>query len=145
MVLSVPITFSQAKSEETPSDASALTLLQAAKLTSGKKSRLRSAPFGREAAAAQLDQAAPRPQWSVELQVEDIGGTGGFSGFGGSETTLRLSRIFQPSALRSGRLSITAAQEDQLENELIIERLDLMSLLVLPALNRLAGASDVSD
>jgi cobalt-zinc-cadmium efflux system outer membrane protein len=104
-------------------------LPQAAALTLERNPRLRSAPFGREAAATDLDQAALTPPWSVDLQVEDVAGTGEHSGFETAETTLRLSRIFQPSGVRSGRISIASVQGDQLENELEIERLDLMTLL----------------
>jgi len=125
MVLSIPIAWSQ----EVPSDASSLTLLQAAELTLERNPRLRSAPFGREAAGAELDQAALKPQWSVSLQVEDFAGSGAVSGFNANETTLRLSRIFEPSKVRSGRISIASAQGEKLENELDIERLDLMTLL----------------
>ena len=125
MVLAIPVAWSQ----EVPSNASSLTLLQAAELTLQRNPRLRAAPFGREAAAAELDRAALKPQWSVSLQIEDFAGTGALSGINASETTLRLSRIFEPSKVRSGRLSIAAAQQDKLKIELDIERLDLMTLL----------------
>lgn len=125
MVLAVPVAWSQ----EVPSDASSLTLLQAAEFTLQRNPRLRAAPFGREAAAAELDRAALKPQWSVSLQIEDFAGTGALSGINASETTLRLSRIFEPSEVRSGRLSIAAAQQDKLKIELDIEHLDLMTLL----------------
>jgi cobalt-zinc-cadmium efflux system outer membrane protein len=125
LAFAVPVAWSQ----ERPSDAPSLTLPQAAALTLERNPRLRSAPFGREAAVTDLDQAGLTPPWSVELQVEDIAGTGGHSGFKAAETTLRLSRIFQPSGVRSGRISIASVQRDQLENELEVERLDLMTLL----------------
>ena len=116
-------------SQEFPQDSPSLTLLQAAELTLERNPRLRSATFGREAAAANLDQAALKPQWSVDLQVEDFAGTGAVSGFGAAETTLRLSRIFQSSDIRTGRMSVASALERQVENDLDIERLDLMTLL----------------
>lgn len=125
MVLSIPVAWSQEASSKAPS----LTLLQAAELTLERNPRFRSASFSREAAAADLDQAALKPQWSVSLQVEDFAGTGTVSGFDASETTLRLSRIFQRSDVRSGRMSIASAHAAQLENGLEIERLDLMTLL----------------
>ena len=125
MVLSIPVAWSQ----EVPSDAPSLTLLQAAEFTLERNPRLRSASFGREAAVAELDQAALEPQWSVSLQIEDFAGTGVVSGFGAAETTLRLSRIFQRSDVRSGRMAIASAHEAQLESGLEIERLDLMTLL----------------
>jgi cobalt-zinc-cadmium efflux system outer membrane protein len=106
-----------------------LTLLQAAELTLDRNPRLRSASFGREAAAAGLDQAALKPQWSVELQVEDFAGSGAVSGFDAAETTLRLSRIFQSSDIRTGRMSVASALESRVQNDLQVQRLDLMTLL----------------
>ena len=124
VVLSIPVAWSQV-----PSELPSLTLLQAAEFTLERNPRLRSASFGREAAAAELDQAALKPQWSVGLQVEDFAGSGVVSGFDAAETTLRLSRIFERSDVRSGRMSIATAHEAQLESGLEIERLDLMTLL----------------
>lgn len=115
--------------QEFPSVSPSLTLLQAAELTLERNPRLRSASFGREAAAADFDQAALTPQWSVQIQVEDFAGSGAVSGFDAAETTLRLSRIFQPSDIRTGRMSVASALENQLENDLEVERLDLMTLL----------------
>lgn len=125
VVLSIPVTWSQ----EEPFDVPSLTLSQAAELTLQRNPRLRSVPFGREAASAALDQAALKPQWSVSLQVEDFAGTGALSGFNAGETTLRLSRIFERSDVRFGRMSIVSSQAAQLESRLEIERLDLMTLL----------------
>jgi cobalt-zinc-cadmium efflux system outer membrane protein len=125
MFFAAPVALSQ----EVPSDAPPLTLLQAAELTLERNPRLRSASFGREAAAADIDQAALTTPWSVDLQVEDFAGTGVVSGFDTAETTLRLSRIFETSDIRSGRMSYASALESQLESDLEIERLDLMTLL----------------
>ncbi|MCH7822365.1 MAG: TolC family protein [Proteobacteria bacterium] len=125
VVFSIPVAWSQ----EAPSDAPSLTLLRAAELTLEHNPQLRSASFGREAASAALDQAALKPQWSVSLQVEDFAGSGTLSGFNTSETTLRLSRIFQRTEVRSGRMSVASSLESQLESRLEVERLDLMALL----------------
>jgi len=125
MVLTIPIAWSQ----EVPSGAPSLTLLQAAKLTLERNPRLRSAAFSREAAAAEIDQAALEPQWSVSLQIENFAGSGMFSDYNAAETTLRLSRIFQRSDVRSGRISVASEQAARLESGLEIERLDLMTLL----------------
>jgi cobalt-zinc-cadmium efflux system outer membrane protein len=115
--------------QEFPSDSPSLTLIQAEELTLERNPRLRSATFGREAAAANLDQAALKPQWSVDLQVEEFSGTGAVSGFDAAETTLRLSRIFESSDIRTGRMTVASALKSQVENRLDIERLDLMTLL----------------
>jgi cobalt-zinc-cadmium efflux system outer membrane protein len=125
LVFAAPMALSQ----EVPSGAPPLTLLQAAELTLERNPRLRSASFGREAAAAVIDQAGLTTPWSVDLQVENFAGTGVVSGFDAAETTLRLSRIFETSDTRSGRMSYASALEGQLESDLEIERLDLMTLL----------------
>ena len=125
MVFAAPVALAQ----EVPSGAPPLTLLQAADLTLERNPRLRSASFDREAAAADLDQAALTEQWSVELQVEDFAGSGAVSGFDAAETTLRLSRIFESSDIRTGRISVAYASDSKVENDLDIERLNLMTLL----------------
>ncbi len=125
MVFAAPVALSQA----VPSDAPPLTLLQAAELTLERNPRLRSASFGREVAAADIDQAALTTPWSVDLQVEDFAGTGELSGFDTTETTLRLSRILESSDARDSRISVASALESKVERDLEIERLDLMTLL----------------
>ena len=125
MVFALPISWAQETVTEFPS----LSLPQAAKLVLEKNPQLLSAPFGREASIARLEQAALKPQFVLDLQVEDFAGSGVVSGFGAAETTLRLSRIFEPSDLRSGRVSVATAHDDRLENELETQRLDLMTVL----------------
>lgn len=120
---------SPALAETSPADLPSLTLPQAAQKTLERNPRLRSARFSRDAAAARVDEAAQKPQWSVGLDVEDVLGTGALSGFDASQTTLRLSRIFEPSGIRSGRVSVATAAGSRLDNALESERLDLMALL----------------
>lgn len=125
MVFALPISWAEESGMEFPS----LSLQQAVQLVLEKNPQLLSAPFGREASIAHLEQAALKPLYSIDLQVEDFAGSGFVSGFGAAETTLRLSRIFEPSDLRSGRVSVATAQGDQLENDLEAQRLDLMTTL----------------
>ncbi len=106
-----------------------LTLPQAAERVLQQNPRLRSAQFSREAATAELEAAQLKPQWSVALEVEDFLGTGIASGLDASETTLRLSRIYMPSDIRTGRISLATAQSASIDNSLEAERLDLMTLL----------------
>ena len=106
-----------------------LSLFQAAELVLEQNPRLLAAPFGREAAMAQREEAGLKPQYAVGLDIENFAGTGGLSGFDSAETTLSLSRIFEPSDLRSGRVAVASAQGDQLDNELDAQRLDLLTSL----------------
>ena len=123
--LATSVTWAQEAVPELPP----LTLPQAAERVLQQNPRLRSAQFSREAATTELEAAQLKPQWSVALEVEDFLGTGIASGLDASETTLRLSRIFMPSDIRTGRISLATAQSDSIDNSLEAERLDLMTLL----------------
>lgn len=115
--------------QEPQSDLPPLTLPNAAARVLEQNPRLMAGDYNRAAAVAATDSAGLKPQWSVNLQVEDFLGTGTLSGFDGSETTLSLSRIFQPSDILSGRVSVAGAQSATIDNALESERLDLMALL----------------
>ncbi len=125
MVFALPVS----SAEVAPVVPAPLSLSRAAELVLQQNPRLLSAPFGREAAMAQREEAGLKPAYAVGLEIENFAGTGELSGFDAAETTLSLSRIFEPSDLRSGRMSVAGAQSDQLENELDAQRLDLMTSL----------------
>ena len=125
LVLATPLTWAQ----EPQPDLPPLTLPDAAGRVLEQNPRLMAGQFSREAANAATDAAGFKPQWSVELAAENFLGTGTLSGFDGSETTLRLSRIFQPSDILSGRISVAGARSATIDNALESERLDLMALL----------------
>ncbi|MEQ9563170.1 MAG: TolC family protein, partial [Woeseiaceae bacterium] len=118
-----------ASAQEATSGVPSLTLQQAVIRTLEENPRFRAVPFIRDAANADIEQAGLTPQWSVDLKIEDFAGTGDLSGFGASETTLQLSRVFQSSDVRTGRMSVASAQASQLDSELASERLDTMTLL----------------
>ncbi|MBT8079601.1 MAG: TolC family protein [Gammaproteobacteria bacterium] len=106
-----------------------LTLPQAAARVLERNPHLQSARFGRSAAEAQVSAASMTPQWSVSLDVEDFLGTGPLSGFDGSQSTLRLSRIFESDDARAGRVAVASALGSQTGNIFEAERLDTLALL----------------
>jgi cobalt-zinc-cadmium efflux system outer membrane protein len=120
---------SQSYAQDHSRDVPHLTLPQAAALVLERNPHLQSAQFGRSAAEAQLSAASMTPQWSVSMDVEDFLGTGTLSGFDGSQSTLRLSRIFQSEDSRSGRMAVASAIGGQADNLLEAERLDTLTSL----------------
>lgn len=106
-----------------------LTLPEAAARVLLQNPRLAAGQFSREAAADSTETAGLKPQWSVALEVENAFGTGIVSGLDGSETTLRLSRIFQPPDVLSGRVALATASSATVDVTLESERLDLMALV----------------
>lgn len=129
LILWLLLATSQAYAQGARPEAAALTLPQAANRVLQQNPRLRSAQFAREAAATRSRDAALKPQWSVELEVEDFLGTGPLSGLDASQTTLSLSRIFQARDTREARVATASAFGDNVDVELESERLDLLTLL----------------
>lgn len=119
----------QSYAKDDSNDVPQLTLPQAAALVLERNPHLQSAEFGRNAAEARLSAASMKPQWSVSLDVEDFLGTGPLSGLDGSQSTLRLSRIFQPDEARTGRMAVASAIGGQADNLFEAERLDTLALL----------------
>ena len=128
-ILWLIVATSKSYGQDDSNDVLQLTLPQAAALVLEKNPHLQSAQFGRNAAEAQLSAASMKPQWSVALDVEDFLGTGTLSGFDGSQSTLRLSRIFQSEESRSGRMAVASAIGGQADNVFEAERLDALTLL----------------
>lgn len=128
-ILWLIVATSQSYAQGGTKDVRQLTLPQAAALVLDRNPQLQSAQFGRDAAEAQLSAASMKPQWSVALDLEDFLGTGSLSGFDGSQSTLRLSRIFEASDIRAGRMAIASAIGGQTENVFEAERLDTLALV----------------
>jgi len=129
LILWLVLATSQSYAQDDSSDILQLTLPQAAIFVLDRNPHLRSAKFGRNAAEAHVSAASMKPQWSVALDVEDFLGTGPLSGFDGSQSTLRLSRIFQSNEARTGRMAVAAALGSQTDNTIEAERLDTLTLL----------------
>jgi cobalt-zinc-cadmium efflux system outer membrane protein len=128
-ILWLVVATSQSYAQGDAEDVGQLTLPQAAALVLDRNPHLQSAQFGRNAAEAKLSAASMKPQWSVAMELEDFLGTGSLSGFDGSQSTLRLSRIFQSEESRSGRMAVASAIGGQTDNVFEAERLDTLSLL----------------
>lgn len=129
LILWLVVATSQSFAQDDSTDALHLTLPQAAGLVLERNPHLRSAKFGRAAADAQLSATSMKPQWSVALDVEDFLGTGPLSGLDGSQSTLRLSRVFQSDDTRSSRMAVASALGNQTDNVFEAERLDTLTLL----------------
>lgn len=114
---------------EPPASTAPLTLTEAANRVLDQNPRLKAGTFRREAAAAELEAAGLNPQWSLELDVEDVLGTGIAKGLDASQTTLSLARILRSADFRDSRMSVASSRRNALDVELASERLDLLALL----------------
>ena len=72
-------------------------------------------------------QAGLRPNPEVSLEVEDFGGNKEFSGFGESETTLKLSQPLELGGKRAARIQEAKAGKALVKFDYDVKRLEVMS------------------
>jgi cobalt-zinc-cadmium efflux system outer membrane protein len=84
-------------------------------------------PYQRNSSEALLLQAGLRPIPTAELTVENALGTGDYSSFDASETTLALSHVIELGEKREQRIAVAQARQDQLSTEYELSRLDVLA------------------
>ncbi len=121
-------------------DALALALLRSPELAVDS--------YEQRAREAALLQAGVRPNPTLSLGVEDIGGTGDRQGVGDAQTTLLLSQVVELGGKRAARVSLARADVDVAAWDYEIQRIELFSrvsdafVAVLAAQQRLSLADD---
>lgn len=84
-----------------------LTLGQALASALLKNPRLSSGSLAVRIKEAQALQAGLRPNPEIGLEIENLAGTGGLSGFDAAETTLQLSQLIELGGKRSSRVRVS--------------------------------------
>ncbi len=72
-------------------------------------------------------QAGLRPNPNLDAEIEDVAGTGPFSGTDQAQTTLLLSQMFELGGKRAARRDAAAAGRDLTEREYEIKRVDVLA------------------
>jgi cobalt-zinc-cadmium efflux system outer membrane protein len=108
---------------ETP----ALTLEQALARARGSHPALQASAFEMRAQDARARQAGLRPATTVELLVEDAGGSGTRAGMDAAQTTLSLSHLLELGGKRRSRLAVAEAQGGGLRTAQAVRQLDVMA------------------
>ncbi len=95
---------------EEPTDG--LQLRQALALALEKNPGLRGFAWEVRAAEARTLQASLRPNPELDVEVENLAGSGGFSGTDAAETTITLSQLIELGGKRSKRTRVASLQRD---------------------------------
>lgn len=140
----------QAQQERLSADTSApiLTLEQAVAAAGGAAPSADAANAGIEAAQANRTVAGLRPNPVAQAQVENVAGTGPYSGLRSAETTMGVALPIELGGKRSARVAVANAQLSRAELEAAVAaadvRLQVTSLYVeaISAERRLATARD---
>lgn len=106
---------------------SALTLQQALERARAAHPALKAFAFETRAHEARARQAALRPATSVELLVEDAGGSGARTGLDSAQTTLSLSHLIELGGKRGSRRAVAEAQGGSLRTDQAVRQLDVLA------------------
>jgi cobalt-zinc-cadmium efflux system outer membrane protein len=106
-----------------------LTLRDAVRLTLLHNPELKAYAYNIRAAEARHLQTGLWQNPELEIEVENVGGSGYFSGFDSAETTIQLSQIIEPGGKISKRKKVFAYDTQLAEIEYYARRSDISSEL----------------
>lgn len=115
----------QAQTTAPPPNESVLTLAEALAAAGPSSPATEAAGFGITAARAQRTVAGLRPNPSIDAMVENVAGTGAYSGLRSSETTVGLALPLELGGKRSARVAVANAQLDRASLDAVIALADL--------------------
>ena len=115
----------QAQTNATTDVQDGLTLDQALELAEASAPGVGAADAGVRAAEAQRRVAGLRPNPSVNVEVENVVGTGDYSGIRGAETTVGVSLPIELGGKRSARVAVADTQTARAQLAVVVARADL--------------------
>ncbi len=104
-----------------------IDLQQAIRLSLQQNPQLTSYKFRHAALAGEQSTADLRPETRIQLEAENLAGTGNYSGADAAELTLSFASILELGGQRDSRLAVTTARQQQLESERRVAVLDLVA------------------
>lgn len=111
---------------EEPKD---LTLSNALALTLEKNPELKTFSYDERVAEARIIQAKLIPNPEISVSLEDVLGTGGYSGSSQSQSTLQLSQVIELGGKRTARGDVATALRDQFRDGYEIKRVEVLTSL----------------
>jgi len=96
------------------------------------------------AVEAQKLQAGLLPNPEIDVEIEEVGGTGDRSGFDSSETTIQIGQLIELADKRSKRTRLADIEEDLAELDYKSERLDIINEVAGAFIDVLAAQEQLS-
>ncbi len=122
----------------------AINLQQALSLSLQQNPQLTGYKFRRVALAGEQTTAALRPETRLQLDAENLAGTGNYSGVDAAVLTLSFASILELGGQRDSRLAVTTARQQQLASEERMAVLDLVAAVNYRFVALLAAQEQVS-
>lgn len=110
-----------------PAFANGISLQDALSASLQHNPQLAGYQFRRAALAGEHTTAALRPELRLHSEMENVAGSGDFSGVDGAELTLSFSSIIELGDQRDARLGVVTARQQQLATEQRVAVLDLVA------------------
>ena len=104
-----------------------ITLRQALALALMRNPELRAFSWATRASEARKLQASLWPNPELGVEVEDVGGTGGMSGFDGAETTIQLGQLIELNGKLRKRTRVASLEKELAELDYQAKRLDVLT------------------
>lgn len=104
-----------------------LTFNEAAQKTLANRPEFRVLASRMTALNAQRDQAALKPGYELDVELENVLGTGGVSSIGGAELSVSLSRVWERGGKRAARMGVVDSNADLLSADRRVVALDLVA------------------
>mgnify|MGYP003575268499 CR=1 FL=1 len=104
-----------------------ITLQQALRLSLQHNPQLAGYQFRRVALTGEQTTAGLRPETRVQLEAENLAGTGDYAGVDAAELTLSFASVLELGGQRDSRLAVTTARQQQMESERRVAVLDLVA------------------
>jgi len=106
--------------------------------------KLRAFSLDIRATEARKLQAGLLPNPEIDVEVEEVGGTGERTGFDSSETTIQIGQLIELADKRSKRTHLADIEKDLAELDFKSKRLDVMSDVVKAFIDVLAAQEQLS-
>lgn len=110
-----------------PALAEGISLQDALSASLQHNSQLAGYQFRRAALAGEQTTAALRPEMRLHSELENVAGSGDFSGVDGAELTLSFASFIELGDQRDARLGVVTARQQQLATEQRVAVLDLVA------------------
>ena len=117
----------------------AITLPQALSLALMHNPELRAFSWEVRASQARALQAGLWPNPELEVEVEEVGGTGDRSGFDGAETTIQLGQLIELGDKRGRRMKVTSLEKEISQQDYEAKRLEVFTLVAKAFVETLAA------
>ena len=114
-------------SVQTMNSSNEISLQQALNLSLQHNPQLAGYQFRRAALAGEQTSANLRPQTHIQLEAENLAGSGDYTGADAAEITLSFASIIELHGQRDSRVAVTTARQQQLESERRVAVLDLVA------------------